>query len=243
MFAALVFGAAIQGVFAQVMQSTNYRIQSDSVNIGGGSGTSTNYSLESTVGEAGTGLSTSTNYLLYAGYQQMQVSYLAVSNADNVTMSPSLGGVTGGTSNGSTAITVTTDNAAGYQMTIAASTTPAMQSGASNIPDYTPGGANPDFSFTNAITESQFGFSPEGTHIPSRFKDNGTNACATGSSDTALACWDGLSTTPATVAQSTSPNHPSGTATTIRFRVEVGSQVVQLEGTYTATTTLTAIAL
>ena len=34
-------------VSAQTMQSTNYRIQSDSINFGGGLSTSTNYTLES----------------------------------------------------------------------------------------------------------------------------------------------------------------------------------------------------
>ena len=37
--------------FAQVMQSTSYRIQSDSINFGGGFSSSTNYNLESTGGE------------------------------------------------------------------------------------------------------------------------------------------------------------------------------------------------
>lgn len=44
---------------AQVMQSTNYQIQSDSINIGGGFSSSSNYAVESTVGEVGTGKSDS----------------------------------------------------------------------------------------------------------------------------------------------------------------------------------------
>ena len=40
---------------AQVMQSTNFKIQSDSVNMGGGFSSSTNYGIQSTVGEVGSG--------------------------------------------------------------------------------------------------------------------------------------------------------------------------------------------
>jgi hypothetical protein len=240
---AFVFASSlVPFVEAQVMQSTNYRIESDSINVGGGYSSSSNYQLQDTTGEIATGESESETYSLKAGYQQMQEIYLALTNAANVTLSPSLGGVTGGTSNGSTFATATTDNLAGYELTITASGSPAMQSGSNSIPDYTPVGSDPDYSFTNSANESQFGFSPEGTDIPARFKDNGAS-CNTGSGNTTSACWDGLSTSPQTIARRTSANHPDGTATTIRFRVEVGSTVNQAAGQYVATTTLTLLPL
>ena len=46
---------------AQVRSSTNYQLQSDSINIGGGLSSSTNFVQESTVGEVATGVGTSTN--------------------------------------------------------------------------------------------------------------------------------------------------------------------------------------
>lgn len=227
---------------AQAMQSASYRIQDDSINIGGGYSSSTSYRMQDTVGEVGTGDSSSTNYAVHAGYQQMQESYLALSGATNVTLSPSIGGITGGTSDGSTVLTATTDDYAGYQMTITASTSPAMQSGANTISDYSPSGAAPDFSFSTGAGQARFGFSPEGADIASRYKDNGA-ACNTGSSDASLSCWDGVSTTPITIATRSSANHPNGTATTIRFRVGIGGSVSQAPGTYTATTTVTLVAL
>ncbi len=229
-------------VDAQVMQSANYRIESDSLNVGGGYSSSSNYQLQDTTGEIATGESESETYSLKAGYQQMQEIYLALTNAANVTLSPSIGGVTGGTGTGFTVATATTDNLAGYELTIRASSSPAMQSGSDTIPDYTPVGANPDYSFTNSANESQFGFSPEGTDIPARFKDNGAS-CNTGTGNTTSACWDGLSTSAQTIARRTSANHPSGTATSIRFRVEIGSTVNQAAGQYVATTTLTLLPL
>ncbi len=81
---------------AQVMQSGSYRIQSDSINFGGGFSTSTNYELESTAGEVATGESSSTAYGMRAGYQQMQEVYLSLSGFGAVSMSPSIAGITGG---------------------------------------------------------------------------------------------------------------------------------------------------
>lgn len=57
-------------VIAQVMTSTTYRVQSDSVNFGGGLGLSSNYKTESTFGEVATGFSESTNYRVSAGFLQ-----------------------------------------------------------------------------------------------------------------------------------------------------------------------------
>jgi hypothetical protein len=234
--------ASLHVAGAQVMQSGNFQIQSDSINFGGGFSTSSNYRLESTAGEVGTGESDSENYALKAGYQQMQEVYIAISGAANVTMSPSIPGVTGGTANGSTTVTVTTDSPAGYELTIASETSPAMQKGADSIADYAPAGANPDFTFTTGAADAHFGYTPQGTDVVQRFLDNGAS-CNTGSSNAALSCWDGLSMTPETIASQTTPNHPGGTVTTVYFRVGVGGSVVQPAGVYAATTTLTALAL
>ena len=226
---------------AQVMQSGSYRIQSDSINFGGGLSTSTNYRVESTGGEIATGDATSTSYSLKAGYQQMVNNFISMSAPGNVTMSPSIGGVTGGTSNGSTTVTVTTDSSAGYVLSISASQSPAMVKGGDSIADYVPGG-DPDYSFITVAGDSHFGYSPEGQNIVARFKDNGA-ICNNGVLDTTLSCWDGLATTLEPVARATAANTPTGATTTINFRVGIGSGVVQAAGTYTATTTLTAISL
>ena len=228
--------------FAQVMQSTNYKIQSDSINAGGGFSFSTNFISQSTVGEVATGNASSSNYVLRAGYQQMNEVYISLSSVSTVTMTPSIGGVAGGTANGSTTVTVITDSAAGYSLTITASTTPAMKSGSNTIANYAPVGAPPDFTFITGATQSRFGFTPEGVNVVQRFKDNGS-VCNTGSSNALSACWDGLSTSPQTIAQGSTSNHPLGATTTVRFRIGIGNTVVQPEGVYTATTTLTALAL
>lgn len=229
-------------VSAQVMQSGSYRIQEDSINFGGGFSTSTNYALESTGGELGTGDISSTNYNLKAGYQQMHEAFISLSVGAPVTLTPSIPGISGGTANGSTTATVVTDSPSGYELTIKASLSPAMQKGGDTIADYVPVG-DPDFSFTTGVADAHFGYSPSGVHVVSRFKDDGVSLCNTGLSETPLACWDGLSTTAEKIAQSTSANHPSGATTTVYFRVGIGGSVIQPPGSYTATTTLTALPL
>ncbi len=231
-------------VTAQVRESTNYQIQSDSINVGGGLGDSANYSLESTAGEIATGLSESSNYNLRAGYQQMQEVYIALTGANAVTMSPAIGGLTGGESDGSTTVTVTTDSTAGYQLTIEASDNPAMQSVTDNIPNYVPAGANPDYSFNYGAGDALFGYSPKGIDVVARFLDNGTNACGVGGDNSADTCWDGLdNVTPEAIALGSGPNHPDGATTTVNFRVGIGGAVGQALGTYRATTTITALPL
>lgn len=229
--------------YAQVMQSTNYQIQSDSVNFGGGYSSSTNYQQESTFGEIATGESTSTNFDLNAGYQQMQTVYLALSAIDDVTMNPEIGGISGGESDGVTDFVVTTDSSGGYQVTIEATNNPAMQSGSNTIADYSPAGAVPDFAFAYGVSEAVFGYSPEGIDVASRFLDNGSDTCGTGSTDSSLKCWDGLTTGAVVIATDSDANHPNGATTTLRFKVGVGSSAGVEAGTYAATSTITALPL
>ncbi|MCA9361262.1 hypothetical protein KC845_01750 [Candidatus Kaiserbacteria bacterium] len=227
-------------VRAQVMQSNSYQIQSDSINVGGGFSTSTNYELESTAGEIATGPSDSATYSLRAGYQQMQEVYIAISGA-TTTFLGDLGGVTGGTSNASATITVTTDSPSGYALYISSVDSPAMQSGANFIADYVPLG-DPDFVFATGDTDAHFGYSPEGIDVASRFLDDGAD-CNTDTGNTALACWDGLATTTEMIATDSDANHPNGATTTIHFRVGIGGVVNLPPGLYIATTTVTAIPL
>lgn len=226
---------------AQVMESMSYQMQSDSLNIGGGFSSSTNYEHESTFSEIGTGQSTSTSYNLYAGYQQMQSSFISLSPATDVIMVGVTPGVTGGTSNGSTTVTVITDNSNGYTLTLEASTDPAMQNGSDFISNYE-AGADPDFSFIIGSTDAVFGFSPEGVDVAPRYLDLG-GICNTGTGNSSFSCWEGVSTTPLTIASANSATLPAGATTTILFRVGIGGSVNQAPGTYIATTTITATPL
>ena len=152
-------------LYAQARQSDNYQILFDSVDSGGGLGTSTGYTLESSIGEQATGDSTSTSYTLAAGYQQADTviggGSISISAPSDVSLS-SISGLAGGTSKGTASWTVTTDNSSGYVLTIEATSTPALRapSGASFV-DYVPATGVPDFVFTVGAASSTFGFSPE----------------------------------------------------------------------------------
>lgn len=227
---------------AEMMSSSNYKVEIDSVNFGGGRSLSGSYTIEDTAGEVGTGVSSSTNFTMQAGYQQYSTVNLYVTPASNVTMSPSIPGLTGGTSNGQTSLTVSTDNPAGYETKIKADNSPALKTSYDSFADYVPAGANPDYSYSNSSSNSSFAFTPEGNDIAPRYKNSGVS-CGVGSNDDVNACWDGLSTSDRTVALRNSSNMPLGTVTTLKFRAESGSGHVQQDGVYTATTTITVISL
>jgi hypothetical protein len=221
-------------VLAYVMESTNFRLQQDSINFGGGLGTSTDYRLEDTLGEIGTGYSSSSNFNLHAGYHQMdQNTYITISSPDAVSMLPAIPGLSGGTATGSAGVAVMTNNNLGYSLYIRASTTPAMQSTSSNFANYTPAGADPDFLWSVAPAGSAFGFSPEGGDIITRYKDDGA-VCNVAGGDNSNRCWDAIGSVNGLISQSNIFNAPNNTTTTIKFQAESGSQHSQQTGHYSA---------
>lgn len=224
------------------MTGTTYKIPLDSINVGGGEAGGTSYNILDTIGEVGTGDSAGTIYKLSdAGFIGAQQIYMAISSPSDVNMSPNISGVSGGTGDGQASWTVTTDNPSGYEMTIEASTSPALEDGAENFADYTTGGPNPTYDWTVASSDSEFGFTPEGVDVNSRYLDDGVSACNTGSSNTVDKCWDSLDTVGKIIATRISSNHTSGTSTTVKFRAEVGANKIQPNGTYTATVTVTVL--
>lgn len=235
-------GAPILG-YGYVMGSSAYRIDSDSINVGGLSfSTSTNYSLGSTVGEIATGYSSSSIYSMSAGFWTPDDIYISISSPSDANVG-AISGLLGGVGNASSTWIVTTNNPDGYQLNAVASTEPAMRSPISSIADYDPVTSDPDYTFTVASSDARFGFSVEGAHTTQRFKDDG-NDCGVGSSNGTDTCWDGFSTTTKAIATSGSGNHPSGTATILKYRVEIGNAFIQeASSLYEASITVTATAL
>lgn len=181
-------------------------------------------------------------YLMNAGYREMDENYIAISSPSDIVMSPAIGGISGGIGNGTATWTVTTDNSAGYQVSIKSSAAPALQSGSYVFADYTPAVVGADFSWLIDSSDSEFGYTVEGADAVNKFLDNGS-ACGTGSGNTEDRCWVGLSTADESIINSSSPNHPLGSDAIIKFQAESGSGHLQEEGTYTATIVVTAVAL
>lgn len=244
------FGVSAYPAFGFLRSSENYRIQADSLNVGGVREFSTNYQAEDTIGEIASDESQSASYKIKAGYQQMLETYLAISAPADVSLA-AISGIGPSGATGDASWTVTTDNLAGYALTISASTSPALQcsdgvggcaDGTDTFVDYTPAeSGTPDFNWSIAVNTSEFGFTPSGTDIVQKFLDD-TSSCGVGASDTAQKCWYNLATSQTTISKSSSSNHPSGTATTVTFRTGIGDSYVQIAGTYKAEITVTAIA-
>lgn len=239
----ILFGLIPLVTFGYVASSTNYVLQSDSVNFGGNFSSSTSYRLEDTLGEIATGLYSSSTLIMSSGYQAMSLDvYLAINSPSNPVMSAIINGVGGGVSNGSAVWRVETDNPVGYELSIRSNSTPALTSNANSFSDYAPSYADPDFSWSTPATESRFGFSPEGDDLVSSFLDNGVS-CGSGVLDTNDACWVGFSTTDKIIARSSNPNYPTGASTTVKFRAEVGNKKAQPKGTYQANIIVTVVTL
>lgn len=216
---------------AYVASSTNYRIQSDSLNFGGNLSTSSSYNLQDTGGELGTGTSSSASYNLSAGYQAMATDItLTVSAPGNVTLSPAVDAKIGGAATGQASWTITTNSSAGYTMTLAASTNPALKSSSDSFTDF-PGSGTYSWSVPSA--SAYFGFNVVSSDAASTFLNNGST-CGSGTNTTDI-CWLGLSTSAATVLSRSSANTPNGTASTVKFKAEAGLTRLVSAGDYSAT--------
>jgi hypothetical protein len=226
---------------AAVMGSANYSMQSDSVNVGGVYGTSTSYHMEDTVGEIATGNATSTSYNLHAGYQQMHESSISISTGSDINLTAL--SISQDTAVGNSSWTVTTDDPAGYSLSVEASTDPALQdSGTGEVfIDYsesTPG--TPEtWSVSGAY---EFGFSVRGSDVPEGIWGTDTDCIAATNVPSAGLKWRGFDgTTDIEIASRTSRTTPSGVISNICVASEQEG-VFAPSGTYTATITATALA-
>ena len=231
-------------LFAYVMQSGNYRIESDnSLAPTGGSQSSTNYIFKDTMGEFSTGLSDSASYKLKAGYQEMQEVFLTVSAPADASMTPSIPGITGGTANATILWNVIADGSAGFTMVISASTDIAMKLDAGYyFDDYSPASAGtPDYSWGVDAGAAEFGFTVESATAAdtvANFKDSGS-ACNTGALNTADKCWlDFNGATNISAINRSSRTSVAGEDENIKFQAQSSAKFLK-EGNYVATITTT----
>jgi hypothetical protein len=227
-------------VFAVVMTSTSYQIERDSINFAGGLSTSSSYSSESSIGEIGTGSSVSATYVSQSGYQQMETSWVSLSVPSSASLAPAINIVGGGTANAIVDFLVGTNNGTGYTLQMKANTAPALKGSTVDFANYAMAGAIPDYAWSVASADAEFGFTPEGSDIVDRFRDNGAICNQVAGTDASSACWDSVSTTYATIAQSITPNYPTLATTTLRFRAEAGSATTIPIGAYSADMIVTA---
>lgn len=177
-----------------------------------------------------------------------EISFLAP--ASDITMSPSLAGLTGGTANGSTYVRVLTNNALGYSMTLTASSSAGMvgDSQGGTIPALIPYSVGvPIYAFSSTTANSAaFAYTVEASttgEVTQAFRDNGTGHCNTGSTEGTNTCWLNASTSAVSIINRSTATPASGATTTIKFRTIIMPSPAPAipQDTYVATTTLTAV--
>lgn len=175
-----------------------------------------------------------------------EISFVVAAN--DVTMSPSISGITGGTSNGTTTAVVRANNVTGYNMTIAFASTTAMPGQVSGaIQNYTPAvGGTPDYTFVTPTNSAEFAYTVQAGDLGDEaaiFRDDG-GSCNTGAANSYLTCWYGISnaTNTVTIINRSTATTVNGATTTINFRVGIDANPSPTvpSGIYNATATLTA---
>lgn len=179
---------------------------------------------------------------------QVVSAEISITLTATVSMSPAISGISGGTGDGSATMTVITNNTNGFSMAVKADYSPAMTLGGANsaVPsfaDYTKAGTPPDFAWSVAAADSEFGFTVEPetpANAVAAFLDNGTDTCGIGAAQTVNACWAPFTTTDYTVINRSAPTDNGGEAEVLKFKAQSGANHFQQQGTYTATITVTA---
>ncbi len=233
-------------IFAAAMSSGNYRIEADeSLANGGGNYASTNYIFRDTMGEVSTGPSDSSSYKVRAGYQEMLEAYLTISSPGDLTLSPDIPGMSGGTANASGSFNVITDSPSGFNMQLNVSTTPAMILGGTDVSHYFANYAiTPSFAWNVTSGNSLFGYTVEPNTTADTavaFLDNGSTTCGTGNANGSDTCWKGFSGVNATtVVNRTSRTSISGEPEKIKFRAQSNNNFL-VSGTYKSVITITVL--
>lgn len=173
---------------------------------------------------------------------------LAVSDCANTSFNPASRSGFGDDTVASASCTwnVKTANGAGFSMTLAASTDPALcilaGCGTANFADYTEAEeGTPDFTWDVPTTASEFGYTVEPASVGDtvqKFLDNGSS-CGVGSLNTVDRCFLDFSTSAFTIINRSTSTASAGQNEIVKFWNEIGSSVVQQAGTYQATITAT----
>ena len=175
---------------------------------------------------------------------QTVTAEITVTSPSNVTMSPSIAGITGGSATGTAKWTVVTNNNTGFLVTHKASSTSMLgDTQGDSFVAYTPSTATgtPDYTWSVAASDAEFGYTVQTQtdgDLVALFRDNGT-LCHTGSNNTYNKCWKDASTTAESIVNRSSETSSSGELITVDYQAQSGSSAFTVEDTYTATTTVT----
>lgn len=185
-------------------------------------------------------------------------SEISISSPSNVSLSPNMAGMTGGSASGDATWTIKTSDSSGFSMTLKeGDAAPALsgQTQGDSFADYTPANAStPDWDWSVADSTAEFGF----TIVPATaadavadFLDDATSACGGGgaSTQTTEKCWFTLNgTTEVPIINRSSETDYAGQAEKVIFKAQLYNSDgvpnddagMVIEDTYQATITATA---
>ncbi len=188
--------------------------------------------------------------------QQVTTEISFLTTPSNILMSPSIGGLTGGTAYGQTQLVVSTSDSQGYQLTLFASSSGAMigiASSSNSIPAYIPTATtSPDLAFTVPANAARFGYTVAASStgdVDPFFKYStvcNAGATATGNpsniAPASLNCWINASSTTRVLINRTTQTPASGATSTLFFQVKINSNPSPVipNDNYVATSTVTA---
>jgi len=173
--------------------------------------------------------------------QQVTAEISMTVASTTMALSPAIAGLTGGTGNASTSVSIITNNVEGYTVTFQATSV-----GDSAMTGDTAGGKFGDYAATTAETwssnssgqASQYGFGLTNGTLSSANGATGYGTCAT-----VEACWaKAVTTTPKTIVSVTADTSAAGDSFYVKFRAHIPANANPAvpEDWYTATSTLTA---
>lgn len=167
------------------------------------------------------------------------ITEVSITSPADTSMSTNIG-VTSNSAIATTTWNVKTNNSAGYSLTLAASTNPAMQSGGNRIEDYSTTTATSLWSVASG--QAKFGFSVYGTDVSTATWGTAGTQCGATSTPSTTLKYSGFYTTATTTATRSSTTTFAGIDTTVCYAVQQNNYYIP-SGTYTATITATATTL
>jgi len=182
----------------------------------------------------------------------MQQTYLTVSSPGNISLPSNINGISGGVATGSASWNVITDNLAGFNMSINASTAHAMVASGDatyyfdNYPTTTAYPSTSTYTWSVPAGQAKFGFTVAphtGADLVQAFLDNSSNACnyAAGAYHFEK-CWVGFNgITATTIISRTNRTDNTGESETVEFKADSEHRLLK-SATYYATITTTVFA-
>lgn len=168
---------------------------------------------------------------------------ITISKEDDVTMLPTLG-IASDTSIGQTSWTVKTNNVAGYNLNVKASSSPAMvhSNTVNSFADYSETSSGVPETWSVGTGAYEFGFSAYGDDVSDVTWGTGTSCGTSSTISTNSLNYLGFETTDKTIATRSTVTPNLGVETNVCFAAEQ-KDVYAPSGTYTATITATAVTL